>query len=317
MKKRSLDEQTANLLEEHAVWLRSRFREGKRAYLVGVDLEGVSLAGRDLSGARLQFANLSHTDLTDTVFHGDNPRGANLSGSQMFDTVFRRVDLRWVRGLVSVKHTGPSTVGVDTVVSSAGQIPTTFLVGSGLSPQAAEAILKWGRRLGRRRAYPSVFISYGGGDEPTAARLSGVLEAAGVDTFFFPASGTIGERLHRVMRVNVTDYDRVLLVCSKRSLDRPGVLNEIEECLVREAREGGSEILIPIRLDDYVFDGWSPDRSDLADAVKARVIGDFRTATTDPFAFRAAVDRLLQALARSSKRLSNKQQALAADGAGG
>ena len=50
---------------------------------------------------------------------------------------------------------------------------------------------------------------------------------------------------------------------------------------MREASEGGSEILIPVTLDDYVF-RWRPKRADLARQIRARVIADFRTATSEP-----------------------------------
>ncbi len=56
-------------------------------------------------------------------------------------------------------------------------------------------------------------------------------------------------------RVGVNGHDRVILVCSKSSLQRPGVLNELEETLQREARDGGNAYLIPVRLDDFVIDG--------------------------------------------------------------
>lgn len=55
------------------------------------------------------------------------------------------------------------------------------------------------------------------------------------------------------MREGINKHDRMILICSKHSLDRPGVLNEIEEVLAREAREGGTAYLIRIRLDDYLF----------------------------------------------------------------
>jgi len=66
----------------------------------------------------------------------------------------------------------------------------------------------------------------------------------------------------------VNEHDRVILVCSQASLDRPGVLNEITETLQREARDGGAEYLIPITLDDYVFSGWKPKDPGVAQAIK-------------------------------------------------
>ncbi len=44
------------------------------------------------------------------------------------------------------------------------------------------------------------------------------------------------------------EYDRVVLICSENSLVRVGLLDEIEEVLIPEANEGGSEILISIKM---------------------------------------------------------------------
>ena len=99
----------------------------------------------------------------------------------------------------------------------------------------------------------SCFISYGGPDEVFAQTLYDSLTIKGVQAFFFPKHAVPGKRLHTVMREAVNQYDRVILICSKASLDRTGVLNELIETLQREAREGGKDYLIPIRLDDYLF----------------------------------------------------------------
>jgi hypothetical protein len=98
------------------------------------------------------------------------------------------------------------------------------------------------------------------------------------------------------MHEGVNNHDRMLLVCSKASLVRPGVLNEIEKVLEREARDGGASYLIPIRLDDYVFTEWKPPNADLADAVRARVVADFRGADTDDAKFNEGLRRLIAAL---------------------
>jgi hypothetical protein len=98
------------------------------------------------------------------------------------------------------------------------------------------------------------------------------------------------------MLMGVRDYDRVLLICSQSSLTRPGVLNEIEQVLVREGEEGGSEILIPITIDDYVFEEWKPEREDIARQIRARVILNFRGATSAGAEFEERYKRLLDAL---------------------
>lgn len=94
----------------------------------------------------------------------------------------------------------------------------------------------------------------------------------------------------------VNEHDRVILICSKASLDRKGVLNEIEETRTRESRDGGETYLIPIRLDDYVFSGWKPSRADIAQAVRDHVVADFEGTMTDQTKFDAAFSKLLRAL---------------------
>jgi hypothetical protein len=142
----------------------------------------------------------------------------------------------------------------------------------------------------------STFISYGGPDEAFARRLHEALRAHGVNTFFFAEHAVPGEKLHRLMRNCVNEHDRVILVCSKASLDRNGVLNEIEETLQREARDGGASYLIPVRLDGYIFSGWNPPHKDVAQALKDRVVADFEGADRDPAKFHHGISRLLAAL---------------------
>lgn len=143
----------------------------------------------------------------------------------------------------------------------------------------------------------SLFISYGGPDEAFARRLHEALERNGVATFFFPEHAPFGMPLHQVMREGVNKHDRMLLLCSRASLSRSGVLNEIEELLRREGREGGQPRLIPIALDDYVFTDWPRENPALAQTVRDRVVADFRGAATDAARFDAMFRRLLAALA--------------------
>jgi TIR domain len=122
------------------------------------------------------------------------------------------------------------------------------------------------------KMFKSLFISYGGTDEAIAIKINTYLKGKGITTWFFPDDALPGQKLHRVMHEGVNNHDRVLLLCSKKSLSRPGVLNEIERVFEREAREGGSEILIPIALDKFVFSNWVPSRPDLAAQIRSRVI---------------------------------------------
>ncbi len=70
----------------------------------------------------------------------------------------------------------------------------------------------------------------------------------------------------------VHEYGRLILVCSRDSLVREGVSYEIEQVLARDAMEGGAELIIPVSIDSYVFSGWKPDKADVTNKTRSRVI---------------------------------------------
>jgi hypothetical protein len=147
-----------------------------------------------------------------------------------------------------------------------------------------------------KAVFLSVFISYGGPDEAFARTIYRALVAKGVNVFFFPETATPGQRLHRTMSDGVHSYDRVVLICSEQSLNRPGVLNEIEQVLAREAAEGGAELLLPISIDDYVFKKWSPPRADIARQVQQRVTIRFSSKKPGSASYAKQFARLLAAI---------------------
>ena len=142
---------------------------------------------------------------------------------------------------------------------------------SGVISQFSKASLKI-ELVSESELYRSLFISYGGMDTQVETEINSYLESKGIRTWFFPDDALPGQKLHRVMHDEINKHDRVLLICSKSSLQRNGVLNEIERVLEREAKEGGASVLIPITLDDFVYGNWAPERQDLADQVRSRVI---------------------------------------------
>ncbi|HET7539865.1 MAG TPA: toll/interleukin-1 receptor domain-containing protein [Polyangiaceae bacterium] len=148
----------------------------------------------------------------------------------------------------------------------------------------------------------SVFISYGQPDHAVAEKVNAALRRFGIKTFFFPENSPAGLKLHKLMRDGVNSHDRILLVCSEHSLNRKGVLNEIEETLQREARDGGATYLIPLMLDDFVLTRWSPPDPGMLTAVRDRVIADFRGADENEATFESAVRRLVEVLVFTDDR---------------
>lgn len=143
------------------------------------------------------------------------------------------------------------------------------------------------------KMHKSVFISYGSPDEEIVSIINSKLKSKGVKTWFFPEDHVPGSKLHRMMSQGIFEHEKTLLICSKSSLNRGGVLNEIERLFELEASEGGSERLIPLTLDDYIFTDWSPEREDIKRQILSRVVSK-----VDIKNIENQIDKISQALLR-------------------
>ena len=119
----------------------------REANLMGADLRRVNLSLADLSravlsradllGANLRQADLRQADLRQADFsEADFSRAdlseADLSRAAIGWTVFGDVDLSQTRGLETLRHVGPSTIGLDTIYRSGGRMPYLFLRNAGV-----------------------------------------------------------------------------------------------------------------------------------------------------------------------------------------
>jgi uncharacterized protein YjbI with pentapeptide repeats len=273
------------------------------AYLTAANLAGADLEGADLSYASLEGASLAGAILSGANFTGANLKAVDFGGARLDRTVLSDVDLAALCDAnPPVHHDGPSVVDHRSILRSL-RAPRLkdFLARAGMPEVFVEYMVDCALslKLDIFNMLQSTFISYGAPDEAFAKKLYQELHRNGVTTFFFAEHAEPGEKLHRMMRKGVNEYDRVLLICSKNSLDRKGVLNELEEILAREARDGGASYLIPIRLDSYVFTGWKPPNADIAQAVRDRVVADFEGADKDDAKFQAGLQKLIRALKKS------------------
>ena len=253
-------------------------------YLDGADLSGAILDGADLSGADLREANLNGGDLRSANLQGANFRdanvscvylsyanlwGANLSGANVrgtdlvwanlsgadlggtdfskatFDrTVLADVDLGTAKGLETVRHGGPSTIGVDTIYRSQGRIPKVFLRGAGLPDTFIEYIHSL---VYSGIEFYSCFISYSGKDQEFADRLYADLQNKGVRWWFAPRDIQGGRKIHEQLDEAIRSHDKLLLVLSEHSMNSDWVGTEIANAREREAREG-KQMLFPIAI---------------------------------------------------------------------
>jgi hypothetical protein len=127
----------------HGVRLDLREAELHNMDLCAVDLSEVDLRSTSFIGSELMNANfykailvgadLSRTELSGAVFYRAYLDNVNLDRAWLTATSFRDVDLSTARGLTTVTHYQPSSIGFDTIQKSQGKIPEVFLRGCGLN----------------------------------------------------------------------------------------------------------------------------------------------------------------------------------------
>jgi len=273
--------------------------------LIGAIFHNADMGGIDLTGAALARADCTGADMRRAYFGGASLQQASFAGARLDhawlgSTHFDDVDVRPFCDLSTLVHVGPSYIDSRTVMRSYTHPGLKrFMVDCGVPQVFTDYMIDCAQALDLpllRRMMQTTFISYGGPDETFARRLYDALRSHNVVVFFFPETATMGERINSEIFRRIQEHDRVLLVCSRNSLDRAGVVNEIQETLDREARDGGATYLLPITLDDYVSTGWKKKQPELAERVCRRIIGDFRGTKRNQQNFERAVARLLDAL---------------------
>jgi TIR domain/Pentapeptide repeats (8 copies) len=264
-----------------------------RAILIRADLSSAHLALTNFSGANLAEANLTGANLFVTNFLVANLSGMDLHKVALTGVTFADVDLRMVHGLDTIRHLGPSTIGIDTLYRSQGQIPEVFLRGCGVPD---EFITHVKSLAGRPFDYHSCFISYSSKDTPLAERLYADLQAIGVRCWFAPEDMKIGDKFRSRIDEAIHLHDKLLLILSKHSLESPWVEKEVETAFAKEAKEQRS-VLFPVRVDQAIMQrdtGWA------ADIHRTRHIGDFRRWKNHD-SYSTAFDRLLRDLKAASQ----------------
>jgi len=256
----------------------------RKAVLIEADLRRSHLADADLREANLRGANLRGADV----------RGINLTGCIMGWTIVGGIDLRVITGLETIKHEGPSMIGVDTIYLSEGNIPEIFLQGTGI-PNALIASLKVAVNALRPIDFYSCFISYSSKDYELAERLHADLQSNGVRCWFAPEDLKIGDKLRPAFDEAIRIHDKLMVILSKSSVRSPWVEKEVETAFEKE-RQQNRTVLFPIRLDDAVME---TDEAWAADMRRTRHIGDFRDWRNHD-SYKKAFDRLLRDLRAKS-----------------
>lgn len=264
--------------------------------LKGANLSMASLRGANLSGADLREANLSSTDLNGADLRKANLIGADFQGVLCGNTSFSNVGLSVVKNLELVHHHGPSSIDIDTLYLSNGNIPREFLEGCGV-PEGMITFMK--SLVGKAIEYYSCFISYSTQDEDFARQLNARLKDNGLRVWFAPEEMKGGQKIHEQLYEGIRLHDKLILVLSEASMNSTWVQTEIKRARKHE-RDEKRRKLFPISLVPFeqikaweLFDG--DEGRDLAQEIREYYIPDF-SQWKDYDRFTAEFDKLLKAL---------------------
>lgn len=261
--------------------------------LMEANLTGVRLPKAELTLANLRSSILINTDLRGAKLDRANLINANLGGAdfteaQIGNTAFDNVDLNGVKGLDTIYHFGPSSIGIDTVYRSKGNIPEAFLRGAGIPDGFITYIHSL---VGQPINYYTCFISFSSKDQDFVRRLYADFQNNGVRCWFAPEDLKIGDKIRPRIDESIHLYDKLLLVLSKHSVTSQWVEQEVETALEKERKENRT-VIFPIRLDNAVMEiegGWP------ALIRNTRNIGDF-TCWKEHDAYHKVLERLMRDL---------------------
>lgn len=272
------------------------------ANLSYVDLDGANLAQAILYRATLKNSTLRNADLTWATLVDVDLSVADLSGTILHRAIFGRtglgeLDLSCAVGLETITHVAASSIGVDTLYLSKGALPEVFLRGVGLPETFIQYLPSL---LNQPIQFYSVFISYSHKDKAFAKRLYDALQGRGIRCWLDEHQLLPGDKIAQGIDQGIRLWDKVLLCCSKDSLNSWWVKNEVELAIQKEQRlydkETGREVLslIPLNLDGYMFnEEW---RSEWKGQITSRVAPDFTNWEYDNPKFEEQLERVVKAL---------------------
>ncbi|MDM8515681.1 pentapeptide repeat-containing protein [Desulfobacterales bacterium HSG16] len=255
----------ANLTEADLTGAKITNANLRNANLWGAKLKDAKISYADLSGANLSEADLTMSHLDRLKLRGTNFSDAKLRSSVIRNTDFFSTDLtrsdftdstiawcgfsnmdfRTVKGLDSIIHNGPSSVGIDSILRSSGAIPKSFLLGAGVPD---EFVMQMDAIAGSTLEFQSFVLSFSDRDRDFAHKLHKDLTEAGIRCWNFTEEFKTPEQIRKTIHF----FDKVLLVMSESSMASNWLKAEIGEAFSEENKRNRS-MLFPVCLDKKIM----------------------------------------------------------------
>lgn len=278
--------------EQHVVV--SRLRE---ADLTGAVLDSADLSGADLTNAVLQGADLRRVCMRETRLYG-----AVLEDAMLGMTIFSGVDLAKVK-IEGAHVVAPCSIDIDSLVMTARSLADVpekqglvekFLRECGLPDDYLDLFRS---HVGSPIQMYSAFISYSHADSVFACKLFEALQNMGIRCWHDEHQMLPGDDIRDQIDRGIRLWDKVLLCCSKSSLNSYWVDKEIERALRKEEllwKERSRRILaiIPLNLDGYLFE-WDGSR---VGEIRNRFAANFEGWGGDPAVFEQQMKKVVRAL---------------------
>jgi uncharacterized protein YjbI with pentapeptide repeats len=262
----------------------------------GIRFTGANLTGTEIGGSNLERAEfdssdargamLNHTNLSRATFRYSDFSGATFEDSDMSlpvmkssqfvrstltgvsfrETIISDCDMSQCIGLTSVIHAGLSTIGTDTLVNTvrgAGGALTfqqeAFFISAGVSAALLEDV-QIRAESEAMKLYKSL-ISFGVRDTRFANRLFRDFKKRQIICWKCDDTGP-RQSIQPDIKSSSLSYDKLIVICSQDSLNRPSVLNEIGIALQKERQlksHGAldTDVLFLAQRDNYMQSGWN------------------------------------------------------------
>lgn len=232
----------ANLSGARLIGAKAKNANLRNANLTGADCSEADFREADMTSADLQKADFFFSDL-----NGVRLQDARLDGSVFWGTRIANCDLSRVKGLEHTVHNAPSSIDIDTIYRSSGQIPDVFLIGVGVPRDVIDLLISSIRAKGQTQQFQSCFISYASPDKDFATILYRRMSLDNLRVWFAPSDIRGGERIHEQIEGAIQQYDRLLVILSEASIQSDWVMTEIFRAREIE-RNRRRPKLFPIRI---------------------------------------------------------------------